>query len=128
MWHSYTKIPNLPVHRKIGAVSVAGTGVRIILRSRKKKQNGTSTVSPKCIQGHNEIPSFLKSLEINDLKKVAERVRFEPTYRLLTDNSISSRARYGQLRYLSAKVTGKIFTRIPENRQAFYCGRARFPS
>lgn len=33
---------------------------------------------------------------------VAERVGFEPTYRLLTDNSISSRARYGQLRYLSA--------------------------
>ncbi len=33
---------------------------------------------------------------------MAERVGFEPTYRLLTDNSISSRARYGQLRYLSA--------------------------
>ena len=26
---------------------------------------------------------------------MAERVGFEPTYRLLTDNSISSRARYG---------------------------------
>ena len=35
---------------------------------------------------------------------VAERVGFEPTYRLLTDNSISSRARYGQLRYLSARM------------------------
>ncbi len=34
--------------------------------------------------------------------RMAERVGFEPTYRLLTDNSISSRARYGQLRYLSA--------------------------
>mgnify|MGYP000721919521 CR=1 FL=1 len=33
---------------------------------------------------------------------LAERVGFEPTYRLITDNSISSRARYGQLRYLSA--------------------------
>ena len=35
---------------------------------------------------------------------MAERVGFEPTYRLLTDNSISSRARYGQLRYLSARM------------------------
>ncbi len=26
---------------------------------------------------------------------MAERVGFEPTYRLITDNSISSRARYG---------------------------------
>lgn len=33
---------------------------------------------------------------------MAERVGFEPTYRGLTGNSISSRARYGQLRYLSA--------------------------
>ena len=35
---------------------------------------------------------------------MAERVGFEPTYRRLTGNSISSRARYGQLRYLSADI------------------------
>ena len=41
------------------------------------------------------------------LPVVAERVGFEPTYRLLTDNPISSRARYGQLRYLSAQYVSR---------------------
>ena len=37
------------------------------------------------------------SMALRDvLKKMAEGVGFEPTYRLLTDNSISSRARYGR--------------------------------
>lgn len=31
-----------------------------------------------------------------DVLEMAEGVGFEPTYRLLTDNSISSRARYGR--------------------------------
>ena len=44
---------------------------------------------------------------------VAERVGFEPTYRLLTDNSISSRARYGQLRYLSVWRSVVYSPRIP---------------
>ena len=40
--------------------------------------------------------------------KLAERVGFEPTYRLITDNSISSRARYG------------LFATFPWNVLVFY--------
>lgn len=37
-----------------------------------------------------------KRTESSALAYVAERVGFEPTYQLITGNSISSRARYGR--------------------------------
>lgn len=37
---------------------------------------------------------------------MAEGVGFEPTYRLLTDNSISSRARYGRFATPPGSVPG----------------------
>lgn len=37
-----------------------------------------------------------KRTESSALAEVAERVGFEPTYQLITGNSISSRARYGR--------------------------------
>ena len=52
---------------------------------------------------------------------VAERVGFEPTYRLLTGNSISSRARYGQLRYLSAQ--GNLIRNLGRAVNRFPCRR-----
>ena len=72
---------------------------------------------------------------------VAERVGFEPTYRLLTDNSISSRARYGQLRYLSNRsidisskaeirkypVPGQKASLSPTGMQAVASGEASCP-
>ena len=50
---------------------------------------------------------------------MAERVGFEPTYRLLTDNSISSRARYGQLRYLSARRRRFLYRKNPVRASPF---------
>ena len=52
--------------------------------------------------GRKKAVSYLLVTHRFLLTVMAERVGFEPTYRGLTGNSISSRARYGQLRYLSA--------------------------
>ena len=54
---------------------------------------------------------------------MAERVGFEPTYRLITDNSISSRARYGlfatfpqgQYMYLKNERAASVFSGLPEH-------------
>lgn len=46
---------------------------------------------------------------------MAEGVGFEPTYRLLTDNSISSRARYG---HFATPPQGKA---EPKNSLAHFC-------
>ncbi len=57
---------------------------------------GAKTEKVRVAQGFADFSHFFE-------KSMAERVGFEPTYRGLAGNSISSRARYGQLRYLSAR-------------------------
>ena len=58
---------------------------------------------------------------------MAERVGFEPTYRLLTDNSISSRARYGQLRYLSAGAKNDFYRKAAARASLFHAGNIPCP-
>ncbi len=71
---------------------------------------------------------FFRTLQLERTQKfLAERVGFEPTYRLLTDNSISSRARYGQLRYLSANAKVAIYRKAVVRASLFPACTRLFP-